>query len=120
MLVSSFLVAKNTSLLREPVDAFLTFVMVLGIFYWFYKILHTLYKVTEDKDDCYYGGSYDLKPRTKPDSEYYKRYQPNSLKDKYTANEKKKIEEFAEKMSANLTIRSDIKILEINNKEKSN
>lgn len=119
MLVSSFLVISNVSHTNNPVDEFLSFITVFAIFYWLYKVFRILYKITEEKDNYYYGGTYDLKSRTKPDSEYYKRYQPNS---KHTydskADEKKRTEAFAEKISTDLVIRSDIKILEFSKKKK--
>ena len=116
MVIGSFVMVSDYCHSDDVVGGILTFITVLAIFYWIYKILNTLIKITEEREDNYYNrGSYK---KTTGNTEYYKRFQPNpDHRSKYLCDDKKKEQEFAEKISANLSIRDDIKVLELETKK---
>lgn len=114
MMVGSFVMVGDFAYSNETKQGLLCLITVLAILYWLYKILNILTKITVNEDDDY-GKRYE-----NTTSNYHRRFQPNPDyrgRSSYSSNVVKQRDKiFAEKLSANIPIRNDIKILELTEK----
>lgn len=113
MIIGNGIVIHNTSNPGVGQVEYVTFAMLLSIFYWVYRIIRiAIDQMNEDNEDYYraYNRKYGKTP-TWDREKYHKRYQPQN--NTYVYDSRKEEIERAEKIGEKVKLRTDIKILEI-------